>query len=252
MPKAKLRLDRLLVSQGLARTRQRAQALILAGKVAVDGSRVDKPGALVDPGRSVTLLARDHPYVSRGGVKLQGALEAFGVSPQGRVCLDAGASTGGFTHCLLLHGAVKVYAVDVGYGQFDWSLRQDPRVVLHERTNVRYLSREQVPEPVDLLVADLSFISLGKVLPGLIRFLGPGAELLCLIKPQFEAGRDRVGKGGVVRDAACIRDVLDEMTTFVHGLGLEMLGTRESVLRRPKGNREFFVYARGPASACAP
>jgi len=253
MPKGKLRLDKLLLSEGLAPTRQRAQALILAGKVAVDGSRVDKPGVCVDPGRTVTLLERDHPYVSRGGVKLEGALDAFKVCPQGRVCLDAGASTGGFTHCLLLHGATRVYAVDVGYGQFDWSLRQDPRVVLRERTNVRSLSREQVPEPVELLVADLSFISLTKVLPGLIALLAPRAELVCLVKPQFEVGRDRVGKGGVVRDMETIRDVLREMESFLGGLGLEHRGTRESVLKGPKGNREFFLHARtGSQAPCSP
>jgi 23S rRNA (cytidine1920-2'-O)/16S rRNA (cytidine1409-2'-O)-methyltransferase len=247
MPKEKVRLDKLLVSSGLAETRQRAQALILAGKVEVDGLRMVKPGVSVDPGRAVTLIEREHPYVSRGGLKLEGALRDFRVSPEGWVCLDAGASSGGFTHCLLLNGAAKVYAVDVGYGQFDWSLRQDPRVVLQERTNVRYLSRGQVPEAVDLLVADLSFISLKKVLPTLLPFLGPRGELLCLVKPQFEAGRERVGRGGVVRDPEVLRDVLQEMEAFVQGRGLDLLGTRESVIKGPKGNREFFLHARvGP------
>ncbi len=248
MPKEKVRLDKLLVSAGLAETRQRAQALILAGKVELDGVRMEKPGVSVDPGREVTLLERDHPYVSRGGVKLEGALRDLEVNPEGRVCLDAGASTGGFTHCLLLHGAAKVYAVDVGYGQFDWSLRQDPRVVLQERTNVRYLANEQVPEPVSLLVADLSFISLKKVVPGLLPFLDPRGELLCLVKPQFEAGRDRVGRGGVVRDPAFLEEVLREMETFFRDQGLDLLGIRESVLKGPKGNREFFFHARtGPS-----
>jgi len=246
------RLDRVLVSQGLAESRQRAQALILAGKVRVDGVRADKPGAPVRPGRTVTVVGRDHPYVSRGGQKLEGALRDLGVSAEGRVCLDAGASTGGFTHCLLLHGAKRVYAVDVGYGQFHWSLRQDPRVVLQERTNVRYLDPGQVPEPVDLLVADLSFISLRKVLGHLVRFVPPGGDLLCLVKPQFEAGRGRVGKGGVVRDPGHVDDVLREMDAFFRSLALDLRGCRESALRGPKGNREFFFHARrgapqGPA-----
>jgi 23S rRNA (cytidine1920-2'-O)/16S rRNA (cytidine1409-2'-O)-methyltransferase len=249
MPREKVRLDRLLVSSGLVETRQRAQAMILAGKVEVDGRRADKPGVCVDPGLSVKLIEQDHPYVSRGGLKLEGALRALGVAPEGRVCLDAGASTGGFTHCLLLHGAARVYAVDVGYGQFDWLLRNDPRVVLRERTNVRYLSRDHVPEPMDLVVADLSFISLTKVVPHLIPFLAPRGEMLCLVKPQFEAGRERVGKGGVVRDPDCLRDILEEMGAFFLGTGLELLGTRESVLKGPKGNREFFFHARKSVSA---
>jgi 23S rRNA (cytidine1920-2'-O)/16S rRNA (cytidine1409-2'-O)-methyltransferase len=244
MSKEKVRLDRLLVSSGLVKTRQRAQAMILAGRVEVDGRRADKPGVCVAPGGCVKLIEPDHPYVSRGGLKLEGALREFGVSPAGRVCLDAGASTGGFTHCLLLQGAAKVYAVDVGYGQFDWSLRNHPRVVLRERTNVRYLSGDQVPEPIDLLAADLSFISLKKVVPHLISFLAPHGEMLCLIKPQFEAGRDRIGKGGVVRDPDCLRDVLCDMGSFFLGTGLDLLGTRESVLQGPKGNREFFFHAR--------
>ncbi len=244
MPKEKVRLDKLLVSSGLVETRQRARALILEGKVEVDGHRVDKPGTPIRPGLPLKLLTPDHPYVSRGGVKLEGALRGFQVSPEGRLCLDAGASTGGFTHCLLLNGAARVYAVDVGYGQFDWSLRQDPRVILHERTNIRYLSRDQVPEPMDLLVADLSFISLKKVIPQLIPFLAPQGELLCLIKPQFEVGKNKVGKGGVVRDPESIREVLLDMESFFRDEGLDLQGVRESVLKGPKGNREFFLHAR--------
>ena len=244
MTREKIRLDRLLVSAGLAETRQRARALILEGKVEVDGRRVDKPGTQVPADLPLKLHTRDHPYASRGGVKLEGALKGFRVNPEHRICLDAGASTGGFTHCLLLHGAARVYAVDVGYGQFDWSLRQDSRVVLHERTNVRSLTRDHVPEPVDLLVADLSFISLKKVVPHLLSFLAVPGELICLVKPQFEVGRGNVGKGGVVRDPERVREVLHDMGSFFRDQGLVGVETQEAVLKGPKGNREFFLHAR--------
>jgi len=244
MPKAKERLDKRLVASGLVATRQRARALILEGRVEVAGRRLDKPGAWVGPEEPVALSRPDHPYVSRGGVKLEGALRAFDVNPEGRVALDVGASTGGFTHCLLLRGAQKVFAVDVGYGQFAWSLRNDSRVVLFERTNIRSLAAEKIPEAIDLAVMDVSFISLKKVIPCVLPILAREGELICLVKPQFEAGKGKVGKGGVVRDEEQIQGILEEMRTFVEDQGLAFFGIRESVLKGPKGNREFFLYAR--------
>jgi len=237
-------LDKRLVASGLAATRERARALILEGRVEVAARRVDKPGAWVGPEEPVALSQPDHPYVSRGGVKLEGALRAFDVNPEGRVALDVGASTGGFTHCLLLHGAHKVFAVDVGYGQFAWSLRNDPRVVLFERTNIRSLPAEKIPEAIALAVMDVSFISLKKVIPCVIPVLAPEGEMICLVKPQFEAGKGNVGKGGVVRDEEQIRGILEDMRAFVEDQRLAFCGIRESVLKGPKGNREFFLYAR--------
>ena len=185
---------------------------------------------------------KDHPYVSRGGVKLEGALEYFQVAVEGTTALDAGASTGGFTHCLLLRGAAKVYAVDVGYGQLDWSLRNDPRVVSIERTNIRYLSPDRIPEPVTLAVVDVSFISLKKVFEPLLSLLAEHAEILALIKPQFEVGPREVGKGGVVKDSALHERVMQEIITFAQSLGLTVVGTTESSITGPKGNKEFFIY----------
>ena len=239
-------MDRHLVASGLAATRERARALILEGRVEVSGRRLDKPGAWVAPGEPVALSRPDHPYVSRGGVKLEGALRSFGLDPGGKVALDVGASTGGFTHCLLLHGAGKVYAVDVGYGQFAWSLRKDPRVVLFERTNIRSLPAGKIPDAIDLAVMDVSFISLKKVIPCVVPLLDRDAEMLCLVKPQFEAGRGKVGKGGVVRDPELVRQILEDMRSFVEEQHLAFCGIRESLLKGPKGNREFFLYARRP------
>ena len=241
-----MRLDKRLVDAGLVATRERARALILEGRVEVAGRRLEKPGAGVDPEEPIALSRPDHPYVSRGGVKLEGAIRSCGVNPQGKVALDVGASTGGFTHCLLLHGARKVYAVDVGYGQFAWSLRNDPRVVLYERTNIRSLPTEKIREGIDLAVMDVSFISLKKVIPCVVPFLVPKGEMLCLVKPQFEAGKARVGKGGVVRDAEQIREILEDMRSFAEGRNLAVCDVRESELKGPKGNREFFLYARVP------
>lgn len=239
-------MDKRLVDSGLVSTRERARALILQGRVEVGGRRLQKPGAGVGPEEPVALTEPDHPYVSRGGVKLEGAIRSCGVDPEGKVALDVGSSTGGFTHCLLLHGARKVYAVDVGYGQFAWNLRNDPRVVLFERTNIRFLPRERIPEGIDLAVMDVSFISLKKVIPCVLPFLQPKGEVLCLVKPQFEAGKGKVGKGGVVRDAEQIRQILEDMRSFVEDRNLHFCGIRESVLKGPKGNREFFLHARGP------
>ena len=244
MAKGKERLDKRLVASGLATTRERARALILEGRVEVAGRRRDKPGAWVGPEEPVALSRPDHPYVSRGGVKLEGALRAFDVNPEGRVALDVGASTGGFTHCLLLHGAQKVFAVDVGYGQFAWSLRNDCRVVLFERTNIRTLSADMIPKAIELAVMDVSFISLKKVIPCVLPVLAREGELICLVKPQFEAGKGKVGKGGVVRDEEQIEAILEDMRRFVEDQRLAFCGIRESVLKGPKGNREFFLYAR--------
>jgi len=234
----KMRLDQLLVARGLAESRQRAQAMILAGEVAVNGHPAQKPGMVVAQDAPVTVRA-SLPYVSRGGLKLAHALEVFSLDVMGKVCLDVGASTGGFTDCLLQHGAARVYAVDVGYGQLDWRLRQDPRVILLERTNIRYL--ETLPEAPSLAVIDVSFISLRLVLPVVWRLIAPGAQVLALVKPQFEVGQGQVGKGGVVRDPALRQAVLDNLTAWATAQGWQVLGQTTSPIRGPAGNVEFFL-----------
>jgi 23S rRNA (cytidine1920-2'-O)/16S rRNA (cytidine1409-2'-O)-methyltransferase len=238
------RLDQLLVERNLAETRQRARSVIMAGLVRVGGVVVDKPGHMVDPTASIDLLGPDHPYVSRGGVKLEAALQAFSVDVQGLTILDVGASTGGFTDCLLQHGAKKVVAVDVGYGQLAWSLRNDPRVVVLERTNIRRLSILTIEEDIDGAVIDTSFISLRIVVPATLRHLKKNSFLLTLIKPQFEAGKGMVGKGGVVRDVEQQKRVVAELVEFFTRIGLEVLGTMESPITGAKGNREYFAYLR--------
>jgi 23S rRNA (cytidine1920-2'-O)/16S rRNA (cytidine1409-2'-O)-methyltransferase len=237
------RIDQLLVQRGLAQSRDRARALVLAGEVVVNGRPVTKAGELVDDGGEIRLRQPDFPYVSRGGVKLAGALDTLGVSPAGKVCLDVGASTGGFTDVLLRRGARRVYAVDVGYGQLAWSLRQDPRVVSIERQNARDLSATHVPEPVDLAVVDVSFISLGLVLPSLRRLLAPGGEVLALVKPQFEAGRG-AAKGGVVRDEAVRAAAIEKVRAAFAAAGLEVRAGVDSSLPGPKGNIEHFLHGR--------
>ncbi len=236
------RLDVALVDAGLVESRSRARALVMAGKVLVDGQPAKTPGQPVRPEQTLSLKEPDFPYVSRGGVKLAGALDALGLDPAGRVALDAGASTGGFTDCLLRRGAARVYAVDVGYGQLAWSLRQDPRVIVLERTNVRYLTREQVPEPIDLITADLSFISLGKVLPALAALAAPEAAFVVMVKPQFEVGPHKVGRGGVVRDDDARRAAADGVSREAATLGLTERGRVDSSLPGPKGNREIFLW----------
>ena len=239
----KLRADQLLVDRGLAESRTRAQALILAGKVFSGEVRIDKPGQMLPEDRPIEVRGQDHPWVSRGGVKLAHGLAHFGLSPAGRVCLDVGASTGGFTHVLLHHGAAKVYAVDVGHGQLAWSLRNDPRVVVRERVNARYLDAGQVPEPVGALVCDASFIGLATLLPMPLTLCAPGAWAIALIKPQFEVGPN-VAKGGVVRDAAVHRAVCDRITAWWRGLpGWQVLGVEPSPILGPEGNREFLIAA---------
>ena len=245
----KSRLDVMLVERGLAPSREKAQALILAGKVRVEGMDAPKAGSRVGETAQIAVTGKAHPYVGRGGVKLEAALREFGVDPSGLVCMDIGASTGGFTHCLLLHGAKRVYAVDVGYGQLAWEVRNDPRVVVLERTNIRKLSYETVGEPMDLVVVDVSFIALTKVLREAARFLGGGSpgssfggRVIGLVKPQFEAGREHVGKGGVVRDEAVHQAVLERVSQAGAELGWETLGQIPSPITGKKsGNREFLV-----------
>jgi len=236
------RVDIVLVERGMVPSRERARALIMAGKVIVEGKKMTKPGVQINVDAQVLLQERDSPYVSRGGEKIEGALKAFGIDPKGMIVLDVGASTGGFTDCLLQKGAKKVYAVDVGYGQLAWRLQKDPRVVNLERRNIRYLPREEVKEETDLIVIDTSFISVEKFLPRLLGFLKKGGAILSLIKPQFEVGKGEVGKGGVVRDKALHEKVIDRISNVSRGLGLTVLGVTESPLLGPKGNKEFFIY----------
>lgn len=238
----KERLDKLLVTRGLVQSRERARALILAGQVVVDHHTVDKAGAQVSTDVSLRLKGEDIPYVSRGGLKLEKALEAFAVEVTGRVALDVGASTGGFTDCLLQRGAIRVYAVDVGYGQLAWKLRQDERVVNLERTNIRHLQAETLQEQPGLAVIDASFISLDKVLPATLALLDEQAEVVALIKPQFEVGRGAVGKGGVVRDASQHKEVVERIRRLSEELGCQVLGVTESPILGPKGNREFLIH----------
>lgn len=244
-PMAKMRLDQLLVARGLAPTRARAQAMILAGEVTVEGARLDKAGALLREDAHVEVRRPDHPYVSRGGVKLAGALDAFGVDPSGCRCLDLGASTGGFTDCLLQRGAAQVVAVDVGYGQLAHKLRVDPRVVAMERTNARALTAEDVGGPVDLTAVDASFIGLSVLVPAIVRCTREGGELVALVKPQFEVGREAASRGGgVVRDDRLRAQAVDGVAAALTAEGFQVLARRESVLAGPKGNREVFVHAR--------
>ncbi|MGE4543738.1 MAG: TlyA family RNA methyltransferase [Pedobacter sp.] len=239
---SKERLDKLLVTRGLVQSRERARALILAGQVVVDHHTVDKAGAQVSTDVSLRLKGEDIPYVSRGGLKLEKALETFAVDVTGQVALDVGASTGGFTDCLLQRGAVRVYAVDVGYGQLAWKLRQDERVVNLERTNIRHLQAETLQEKPGLAVIDASFISLDKVLPATLALLDEQAEVVALIKPQFEVGRGAVGKGGVVRDASQHEEVVERIRRLSEELGCQVLGVTESPILGPKGNREFLIH----------
>lgn len=243
--RGRLRLDQRLVAEGLAETRSRAEALIRAGRVLVDDAPAEKPGARVPADASLRLRGGERRFVSRGGEKLAGALEDLGVDPAGRVCLDVGASTGGFTDCLLQAGARRVVAVDVGYGQLDLRLRGDARVTVLERTNARHLQAAQLPPDVDLVTVDVSFISLRLLLPRL-RERAPGAELLLLVKPQFEVGRRRVGKGGVVRDDALRQEAVASVCEVAVGLGYTPAGEAESRLAGPKGNREIFLLLRPP------
>ena len=241
MPKGRIRLDKLLVDRGLAPTRQRAQALVRSGAVLVNETPRDKPGAQVDADAPVRLKSNPIPYVSRGGLKLEAALDAFGLDPAGLVAADLGASTGGFTDCLLQRGAAKVYAVDVGYGQLAWSLRTDPRVVVMERTNARHL--ESLPEPIEMLVGDLSFISITKVLPAIRRLTNEQTQIVLLIKPQFEVGKTAIAKGGVVRDATARQEAIQSIVNAVTDLEAAVHGVIDSpIAGAKKGNIEALIH----------
>lgn len=240
--KVKKRLDVLLTEQGYAETRSKAQAVIMSGLVYVDGQKADKPGISYEETVAIEVRGAVCPYVSRGGLKLEKALRDFGVKPDGYVCSDSGASTGGFTDCLLQQGAKKVFAIDVGYGQLDWKIRSDPRVVVMERTNIRYVTPEQIGEPLDLSVVDVSFISLKIVLPAIKNLLKPTGQVLCLIKPQFEAGKDKVGKKGVVRDKSTHIEVLNDFVQLANELDFRILGLTFSPVKGPEGNIEFLGH----------
>lgn len=240
--KIKKRLDVLLTEQGYADTRSKAQAIIMAGQVYVEGQKADKPGTSYEETVTIEVRGDVCPYVSRGGLKLEKALRDFGVKPVGYVCSDSGASTGGFTDCLLQQGAKKVFAIDVGYGQLDWKIRNDERVVVMERTNIRYVTPEQLGEPLDLSVIDVSFISLGIVLPTIKTLLKPDGQVLCLIKPQFEAGREKVGKKGVIRDPDTHKEVLDAFVALADRLNFTILGLTFSPVKGPEGNIEFLGH----------
>ena len=240
--KIKKRLDVLLTEQMYADTRSKAQAIIMAGQVYVNGQKADKPGTAYEETVQIEVRGVTCPYVSRGGLKLEKALRDFGVMPEGYVCSDSGASTGGFTDCLLQQGAKKVFAIDVGYGQLDWKIRSDERVVVMERTNIRYVTPEDLGEPLDLSVIDVSFISLKIVLPAIKALLKPTGQVLCLIKPQFEAGKEKVGKKGVVREPEIHKEVLDSFVETVGELGFTILGLTFSPVKGPEGNIEFLGH----------
>ena len=247
MKKAVSRLDAAVVARGLAASRERARGLILAGQVRVDGKVVSKAGTPVHDTAEISLIEPDHPYVGRGGVKLAHALDVFALDVRGRLALDVGASTGGFTDVLLRRGARRVVALDVGHGQIDWRLRNDPRVVVLERVNARLLTPDQLPEDArtfDVITMDLSFISVRQVLPALVPRLAPGADLVVLVKPQFEAGREEVGKGGLVRDAGVHARVVEDVTVAADALGLTRIAMTESPITGTEGNREFFLHLR--------
>ena len=240
--KIKKRLDVLLVEQGYADTRTKAQAIIMSGQVYVEGQKADKPGTSYEESVSIEVRGAACPYVSRGGLKLEKALRDFGIKPVDYVCSDSGASTGGFTDCLLQQGAKKVFAIDVGYGQLDWKIRSDPRVVVMERTNVRYVTPEQLGESLDLSVIDVSFISLKIVLPVIKTFLKTTGQVVCLIKPQFEAGKEKVGKKGVVREPETHKEVLDNFVTLANELEFKIMGLTFSPVKGPEGNIEFLAH----------
>lgn len=241
----KARVDQLLVARGLAVSRAKAQALVMAGQVYSGTRRLEKPGKQVDPEIPLEVRGRDHPWASRGGVKLAHGLKHFAIRAKDRVCLDIGASTGGFTDVLLSEGAAKVYAVDVGRGQLAWKLQKDPRVVVLDETNARHLTRDQVPDGIDLITCDASFIGLATVLPAALALAASGAELVALIKPQFEVGKGRVGKGGIVRDPALHREVCERIQSWLEAdMGWSVLGVTESPVAGADGNKEFLIAAR--------
>ena len=238
----KERLDVLLVSQGLAASREKAKAIIMSGNVLVNGQREDKAGTMIDVKAEITVKGGQLKYVSRGGLKLEKAMSHFDLTLEGRVCMDVGSFTGGFTDCMLQNGAVKVYSVDVGHGQLDWKLRNDPRVVCMEKTNIRYVTPEQIEEPAAFVSIDVSFISLTKVLPPVRELMTEDGEIVCLIKPQFEAGREKVGKKGVVRDPKVHEEVIEKVIDFAATVGLESRELEFSPIKGPEGNIEYLLH----------
>jgi 23S rRNA (cytidine1920-2'-O)/16S rRNA (cytidine1409-2'-O)-methyltransferase len=243
MTSAKERLDKILVDSGMAVSRERARALIMEGKVYVNGIPVSKAGALINADAKIELRGEDIPYVSRGGLKLEAAIRHFNISLQNKIAMDIGSSTGGFTDCMLQNGVKKVYCIDVGYGQLAWKLRQDSRIVLVERTNIRYLEKEKIPDSIDIATIDVSFISLNKVVPKVMEFLREDGEIIALIKPQFEVGRGEVDKGGIVRDEAKRLKAVEDMKKDFETIGLKVIGTMQSPISGQKGNVEYFIYA---------
>ncbi|MCI0469579.1 MAG: TlyA family RNA methyltransferase [Nitrospirae bacterium] len=244
----KSRLDKILVDMGLAASRERARALIMEGKALVNGVTVSKAGAMVDENAHVELRGADIPYVSRGGLKLEAAIKHFGIPLRDRIAMDIGSSTGGFTDCMLQHGAKKVYCIDVGYGQLSWRLRQDERVVPIERTNIRYLEREKIPDEINIAAIDVSFISLLKVLPRVLEFISQKGEIIALIKPQFEAGKGEVDRGGVIKDERKRSEIVEHVRRGIETLGetfgVEIIGIMQSPVAGQKGNVEYFIYLR--------
>lgn len=240
----KERLDILLLNNGYAQSREKAKAIIMSGIVYVDGQKEDKAGSMFDETARIEVRGHTLRYVSRGGLKLEKAIAEFNVDPSGKVCMDVGASTGGFTDCMLQNGAIRVYAVDVGHGQLDWKLRNDERVVCMEKTNIRYVTPSDIPDAIELASIDVSFISLSKVLPAVRELLADGGEVAALIKPQFEAGREKVGKKGVVRDKAVHAEVIEACTGYAHDNGFEVLGMTYSPIKGPEGNIEYLYHLR--------
>ncbi len=240
----KIRLDQLLLKKGITESREKARALIIEGKVFVNGNKVEKPGSMVDENSEVTLCGETIPYVSRGGLKLEHAIKHFNIDIKDKVAMDVGASTGGFTDCILQHGAKRVYAIDVGYGQIAWKLRTDPRVIAIERTNIRYMERERIPEPVDIATVDVSFISLKLVIPKVLEFLKPDGEIVALIKPQFEVGKGEVEKGGIVRSKDKREKAVEDIKNFFESLSLKVIGVVESPIKGQKGNIEYLIYVK--------
>ncbi len=245
----KIRLDTLLFEKGLATSREKARAMIMAGEVQADGKTIDKPGVKLDPQTDVMVTSVRQPYVSRGGLKLEGAIRDFQLDFDGRTVLDIGASTGGYTDCALQHGAIKVYALDVGYGQLDWKLRNDPRVVVWERTNIRYFTLDELGEKVDIITMDVSFISTTLIFPVLNQLLKENGSIVSLIKPQFEAGREKVGRNGVVKDPKVHAEVLEHCIASAQAAGLYCIDITYSPIMGPKGNIEYFIHLRADAQA---
>lgn len=248
----KIRLDQLVFDRGMTESRERARTSIMAGLVTVNGRKADKPGMAVPEDAEVELRGDSIPYVSRGGLKLEKALRVFRITPEGHTCLDCGASTGGFTDVMLQNGARKVYAVDVGYGQLAWKIRNDPRVVCLERTNIRYITKKEIPESIDFAAADLSFISLSLILGAVYELLAPSADMVCLVKPQFEAGKEKVGKKGVVRDPSVHREVLEDFIDYSSRIGYGLRGLDYSPIRGPEGNIEYLAWIRKGSGSIDP